>query len=408
MKRFLLPILGTLCLIFILSLPGFGQALDSTAAERSFIKLDLFPAISYSPETNLTFGVIGIRYFDFSKGDLSTSLSNLEFLSVYTLNNQIIIESRWEVFSPKNLWRFRGEAFFQRYPDRNYGLGNKAGTLVLITNEDEMPDTVNYLSFESDRIKFAPAVLRKIAPNFYFGLNYELEHLYRMKATPESHFFINSDSTRISGLPISGTRSGIGFQLLFDNRDYILNPLKGTFLSLNNLNYTSLLGSDYQYTSFFLDARQYINPFKNHTLALRFYGAARFSDEAIPMRGLSRVGGHKFIRGYFSGTYQDRHLAAFEAEYRLPFWREGTDAKFGQFWKRLGIVVFVGGAQVAHEMSDFHFDRFNFSVGGGLRILFNPQSRVNLRIDYAIGLQKGAGGINKQQSGLYFYLGEAF
>ena len=92
----------------------------------------------------------------------------------------------------------------------------------------------------------------------------------------------------------------------------------------------------------------------------------------------------------------------------MPFWPEGTTAKLWQIWKRLGIVGFISGAQVFHETSDFQIDAFNIAMGGGLRILFNPQSRVNIRIDYAIGLSKGSDGINKRQRGLYFNLGEAF
>lgn len=137
-------------------------------------------------------------------------------------------------------------------------------------------------------------------------------------------------------------------------------------------------------------------------------GSFEFTEGQIPIRALSRVGGHKFIRGYFRGTYQDNHMAAFETEYRLPFWREGTDAKLWQVWKRLGVVGFVSGAQVFHEPSEFGFDRFHLAVGGGLRILFNPESRVNLRIDYAVGLHKGSDGSDKRQSGFYFFLGEAF
>lgn len=379
-----------------------------TISTRSFKQLDIFPAISYSPETNLTLGVIGIHYFDLAKEELTTPLSNLEFIGVYTLNSQIIIETRWEVFTPKNLWRLRGEAIFQRYPDRNYGLGNLASAKVVEIDREGVPDTLNYLNFDSDRIKFSPVVLRKIKPNLYFGLQYDMEYVYRMEITSDYHYFLNADSILIKDMPIDGFRSGIGFQLLFDNRDQALNPLKGSLISFNNLYYGGLVGSDYRFTTFYLDARHYINTFKNQTLALRIYGSAKLSNDEIPIRALSRVGGDKFIRGYFKGTFQDYDMTAFELEYRLPFWSEGTDTKLWQVWKRLGLVGFLSGAQVFHKPADFQIDNFNFAVGGGLRILFNPRSRVNIRIDYAVGLHKGSDGFNKRQSGLYFHLGEAF
>lgn len=412
MKSLALYIAAFLCLNMVIILPINGQDQSAVPADtilkRAFKRLDIFPAISYSPETNLTFGVIGIKYFDLAKGDLSTPISNLEFVAVYTLNNQIIFETRWEFFTQKNLWRMRGEAFFNRYPDRNYGIGNRAAALVVEVDETGVPDTLNYLNFNSDRIKFSPVVLRKIRPNLYFGLQYDMEYLYRMEITSDHHHFINADSLLIKDMPVDGIRSGIGFQLLFDNRDQSLNPLKGTLISLNNLNYGGFVGSDYRFTTFYLDARHYINTYKNQTLALRAYGSAKLTNDEIPMRALSRVGGDKFVRGYYRGTYQDYHMTAFEMEYRLPFWPEGTDAKMWQIWKRFGLVGFIGGAQVFHQPSHFQVNNFNLAVGGGLRILFNPQSRVNLRIDYAVGLRKGSDGYDKRQSGLYFNLGEAF
>ena len=401
-----------IAILFLFILPGNGQGQSTvpadTTSKRTFKRLDIFPAISYSPETNLTLGAIGIKYFDLAKGNLSTPISNLEFVAVYTLNRQIIIETRWELFTPNNLWRVRGEAFFNRFPDRNYGIGNRAAALVVEVDGAGASDTLNYLNFDSDRIKFSPVVLRKIRPNLYIGLQYDMEYLYRMEITSNQHYFLNEDALVIKDMAVDGIRSGIGFQLLFDNRELPLNPLKGSFISLNNLNYGGFLGSDYRFTTFYLDARHYINTHKNQTLALRAYGSAKLTNDEIPMRALSRVGGDKFIRGYFRGTYQDHHMTAFEVEYRLPFWPEGTDAKLWQVWKRLGLVGFIGAAQVFHKPSDFQINNFNLGVGGGLRILFNPRSRVNLRIDYAVGLSNGSDGINERQSCLYFHLGEAF
>jgi hemolysin activation/secretion protein len=133
-----------------------------------------------------------------------------------------------------------------------------------------------------------------------------------------------------------------------------------------------------------------------------------YTNDAVPLRALSRVGGHKFIRGYFRGTYQDHHMLAFETEYRLPFWREGQSFKPWQVWKRFGLVGFLGGAQVYRTANQLSLDQFNLAAGGGLRILLNKTSRSNIRIDYAIALRDSSGGAGKRQRGFYFFLGEAF
>ncbi|MCU0368357.1 MAG: BamA/TamA family outer membrane protein [Cyclobacteriaceae bacterium] len=405
MKQRLLPVV---VILLSLSLRVLSQDTTAVPKKREFKKLDIFPAISYSPETKLTLGAIGIKYFDFSKGDATTPISNLEFLGVYTLNKQIIFESRWELFFTQSKWRSRGELFFNRYPDRNYGMGNTASARVVEVDKDGERDTLNYLNFNSDRIKFSPVILRQVLPHFFMGIQYDMEYLFNLKAIAPEYYFLNSEAEYIKEMPVEGTRSGLGIQMLYDTRDFIMNPLKGSLFEINAINYAHYLGSDFKFTSFSADIRQYINTFKNHTLALRGYASRQWTNDQVPMRALSRVGGHKFIRGYFKGTYQDYNLAAFEMEYRLPFWPENTDSHLWQVWKRIGFVGFLSGAQVAHDLSGFKADQFNLAAGGGLRILFNPKTRVNIRIDYAVGLAEGSAGDGKRQSGFYFYLGEAF
>jgi len=400
--------------LWLIVLPAFSQSqgadsLPKSASPRDFKRLDIFPAISYSPETKLTLGAIGIFYLDFRKGDKTTPLSNVDFLAIYTLSKQVLVESRWEVFTHKRKWRTRGELLLQRYPDRNYGIGNDASVLLVEVDKEGARDTLNYLNFNSNRIKFSPAVLRKVRHNLYVGVQGDLEYLFKYKELPDQFYFLNADSARIRDVPVSGLRSGIGFQILYDNRDNLINPLKGTFIEFNDRHYAKWMGSDYTFSYYSLELRQYINPWRNHTLALRGLASMEFTDDAVPLRALSRVGGHKFIRGYFRGTYQDHHLLSFETEYRLPFWREGQSFKPGwQVWKRFGLVGFLSGAQVFHDGEPVTFDRFNLAAGGGLRILLNKTSRANVRIDYAMALRNDSGGPGKRQSGFYFFLGEAF
>ena len=404
-----------LCLLLIAGLtlfPASAQKPDTAGnarPPREFKRLDIFPAISYAPETKLTLGVIGIYYLDFRKGDKTTPLSNIDFLAVYTLSKQTLVESRWEVFTHARTWRTRGEALFQHYPDRNYGIGNDAAVLLVDVKSETERDTLNYLNFNSNRIKFSPVVLRKLRRHLYAGFQADVEYLYKYKEMPRQFYFLGADSARIRDLPVSGLRSGIGFQVLYDNRDNLINPLRGTVIEFNDRHYAPWLGSDYSFSAYSLEARQYLNPWLNHTLALRGLVSLEYTDDAVPLRALSRVGGHKFIRGYFKGTYQDQHLLAFEAEYRLPFWREGQSFKpWWRLWERFGVVAFLGGAQVFHDGQPVTFNRFNLAAGGGLRILLNKTSRANIRIDYAVALRNNSDGPGKRQSGFYFFLGEAF
>ena len=244
--------------------------------------------------------------------------------------------------------------------------------------------------------------------NFYLGLQLDLDYLYRMKLIPDDHYFIPASSSSLLRYPVEALNVGLGINALYDSRDNIINPRTGTYIEFSNHFYSSIFGSEYNFSSFILDTRQYINPFENHTLAMRAFTNLRFSEEPIPLRGLSRVGGYRFIRGYYKGTYQDKHMITFEVEYRWPFWKGDVDAPIWKLWKRLGIVGFISGAQVMHDMDDFSPHRFNMAAGAGIRILFNKDSKLNIRIDYGIGLNKDSNGPGKRQSGLYFFLAEAF
>ncbi|MCP3930106.1 MAG: BamA/TamA family outer membrane protein [Bacteroidetes bacterium] len=399
----------TLFALLVLIFPAilFSQKEAETKKTKK-ATIDILPAISYAPETKLTLGVIGIYNRKFTKDAPTTKMSNLQFLAVYTLAKQILLETRGDIFTSANKWRFRGEMYFNKYPDRNYGLGNTASAHIEATDEDGEVSKVNYKQYSSNRIKFSPSVLRKINDNLYVGLQLDMESLDKVESIPVSEILLNEAAMKINDLPVDGFRSGVGGQLLFDSRDFILNPLTGGFVEVNALLYNKAFGSDWNFSNLLIDGRKYFNPVANHTLAVRGYFDHRFSDDLIPIRALARVGGKQLVRGYFKGTYQDHNMTAFELEYRMPFWKEDDPGKLYQVWKRLGIVAFLSGAKTYHKIGDFGDNKFNLAAGAGLRILFNPKTRAAIRIDYAFGLADDSAGPGEKQSGLYFYLGEAF
>ena len=260
------------------------------------------------------------------------------------------------------------------------------------------------------RVRFRPAFLWELKDHFYGGFIGGLEYVWNFEELADSLKIYNGEEDiLLLEDHLMGLRTGLGLSMVWDSRDYLLNSTTGSFMYLNALFFGPYVGSEYRYSSFLLDARKYLNPVSNHAIALRGLINYRFtSDDSLPLRGLSKVGGNSFVRGYFEGTYQDSHVAAFETEYRIPFWKEDNIAPFHKFWKRLGATVFFSGAQVYGQNDAFHLDAFNFAAGGGLRILFNEESRANLRIDYAFGLSQNSAGPGKKQTGLYFFLGEAF
>jgi outer membrane protein assembly factor BamA len=257
---------------------------------------------------------------------------------------------------------------------------------------------------------FNLGVLKKLTNNLYGGVVADVEDVWNFEELADS-IKINQGKAEIEGLENNtlGLRSGLGLNLIWDSRDYILSSSSGSFINLSAIYYGSYLGSKYEYYTFNLDARRYLNPVGRQTLALRtlvnFRGTRQ---ESLPLRGLSQIGGSNLGRGYFNGTYQNNNLIAVQAEYRIPFWKEDNLGPIYHYWKRLAMTVFGSGAQVFGPNEPLKASTFNFAAGAGLRLLFNEQSRSYLRFDYAFGLSPNSAGPGKSQRGLYITFGEAF
>ena len=100
-------------ILIAIAYQGFAQEEDTV---KKFRKYDLLPAISFSPETGLTLGVIGYRYLRLGKTDPDTKTSTIDFVAVYTTKNQVIVESRYDIITDGSKFRFRGFVGYNLYP----------------------------------------------------------------------------------------------------------------------------------------------------------------------------------------------------------------------------------------------------------------------------------------------------
>ena len=107
----------------------------------------------------------------------------------------------------------------------------------------------------------------------------------------------------------------------------------------------------------------------------------------MPFYYLSQLGGQNILRGYYQGRFRDKNLAALQAEYRLPL-----------FWK-LGGVAFANIGQVAARLSHFTFGNLHYTLGAGLRYLFDKKEKIQIRADI---------GFSRDSTGFYFSIFEAF
>ena len=360
--------------------------------------------MSSSPETGFTYGLFGSYYFDFAKGDVNTPMSSIKLIAVHSTKNMIVFDPTIELFTKNREMVYKFRCYYNRFSDRHYGRLDAAETFVEYQkNDNNILEAVDTLIISDLCLTYSvdSFCLKKVTGNFYVGPQYLLETYWRYRSIPDSVGILtaaNQSHVRIDGLennqldtslnsPMLGLRSGLGVLATYDTRTNIDNPLNGTFVQFGSTLFTGLLGSKYNFVNMDLDARKYINTYKDQTLALRFVARNNFNFDNtydIPFYALAKVGGRDFLRGYYYGTYQANHLLATEFEYRLPLFND-YDAPLKHFWKHFGITVFGGAAQVYDSSSDLALDQTRIAGGVGLRFMIDSKQRVNLRIDYGWG-----------------------
>jgi hypothetical protein len=379
MFKFLLFTL-LICILLPSKIFSFSTNENSVTKEDSIEKISRlriipFPNFGYAPETRFYTGAVALFTKRLSTGlDTITRISNFKIEVNYTQNKQLIIGSNWSFFTSGNGYFIPGEISYNKFPENFWGIGNNT-----LEDAEQL--------FDSRRIEFNSGLLKRIKGNLFFGPRYQMQYIYGIKAIDEGELGKGSVPGETGGLS-----SGLGYIVNFDQRQNLLNPQQGHFLSFANTFFGSAFGSDYHFTKFELDAREYIPLFENkknnknnYILAFQFHAIAHSGQP--PFRMMALLGSEYEMRGYYRGRFRDRQLISFQGEYRFPV-----------IW-RIGLAAFAGAGEVANKISDFSLAGLKPTYGGGLRFLVDRKGNVNLRFDYAMG--------NSNQE-FYVSFGEAF
>lgn len=328
------------------------------------------PYLLYMPETNWVFGA-GVKRFLNAGGenDTLTRVSNTAVFLQYSLNQQIIFEHNYQIFTNKEKYYVFGFYGFSRFPVYYYGAGKDAR----LENQEQ----ITY-----DLIRFDNLTLRKIRPYTFAGLGWRFFNMYNIHGQPngimEKENVSGSQGSRVSGLNAS---------VLYDSRDNVLTTSNGIFAQIEFSYHAGFTGSTHNFQRWMIDLRKFIKPFKNREDVIAFQAYSMLNNGDVPFNELGLLGGDMIMRGYYLGSYRDKNLLAFQGEYRL------------QVLKRWGLAGFAGMGKVDESISGLNFQNVLPSYGAGLRFKINRKENVNLRIDYGFG--------NGQQN-LYFFIAEAF
>ena len=353
-----------------------GNLEDTLQRKKHKLHFAYFPAIGYALQTGVT-GLISSNV-SFYTGELAnTNISSISITPQLSFNYPLfMLPLNFNIWSPKNKYDFTGDIRYYKYPTNTYGLGGH-------TNLSDA-DLIDY-----NYLRLYMEVLRKISSTkLYAGGGYNLDYHYGIVEKGSG-----ADFKLYNGKSTITTSSGLNLAVVYDSRSNQNYPEKSMYANFRYRCNSSLLGSDSDWQSLFLEYRKYINmPFNSHNV-LAFWGLAWHSfGGKVPYLDLPSTGWDNYSntgRGYIQGRLRGPAFLYIETEYRFRILKNGL----------LGGNVFVNGQSVS-EQHNTNFETILPGVGFGLRVKLNKTSRVNYSVDYGWGI----GG----SRGLFFNIGEVF
>jgi len=347
-------------------------------------KIVFAPYIIYTPETNIGFGIGGSYLFKMpnSGGEERTRTSAIPIAFTYTLENQVLFYSGFEIFWPDETWVLSGNLRAQIFPQLFYGVG--VNTPVQ-----------NEVVFESTQFVVEPILTKQLfIDKLFIGGGIRYRHVvdtdFTLVEEGEEFPAAAVEFDNISGARGS-TSAGVEAAALYDTRNSLLNAQTGTYLEATYGIYREVLGGTHAYNLARVDARRFfqLNGTERHRDVLGLHAVGYSTSGNVPLVELGQLGSGEIMRGYYEGRYTDRHYVATQAEYRLNL-KESP-------W---GAVGFVSAGAVSPGVSDFFDQPLRTALGAGVRYEVDRVERLNLRADVAF---TGEGDFN-----FYIQIGEAF
>lgn len=340
---------------------------DQRLSEPSDIEFKGFPVVAYTPETNLTFAGFALMLMrpevDEPEGRTSTVLA----AGAYTLNGQWLLNLSPNLYLHGGAYNIKSSLSLLSWPSSFFGLGAHNPSSA----EERFDSMATVLSTRFRR--------RVASPHLYLGVEYEFG----------SHQIRPLEAGSISRGEVIGSRGGqlsaVGINFAWDTRDTTFAASEGTYVQGSILAYTPLLGSDFAYTRYKLDARQYFD--LGHRQVLSVQGLWELLEGDVPFYKLAKLGGDRRLRGLFKGRYRDTDMLLAQAEYKSPPW-----------W-RLRLAGFGGVGSVYGGSSELAVRNLKWSTGVGLRLAVDESEGVNVRADV---------GLSPDGTGFYLSIGEAF
>ena len=332
----------------------FDQATEDRTTHKK-IDFTFAGGPSYSKTTKLGLGILGSGLYRIDRTDTLTAPSDISiyanvatsgFYSIGVTGNTIFRGSRRRMYydlsftsAPRDLW----------------GVGYQAG------REDRPAEIVEQRY--AVQVHFQQQLFAQMYAGVLLDFNYK-----------RGRDFDETSERYIGNQRHHYTATGVGVSLEYDSRDFIPNPSRGVYVSLQEIMYGKGLGNCAK--TLWRTIAQfdfYKQLWKSGLIAFDLY--SEFNSAGTPWTMLARLGGEERMRGYYEGQYTDRNLITCQVELRQHLWR------------RFGCVVWGGAGNVFPTLSRFRWRETLPNYGVGLR--WELKRRVNVRMDYGFGRSTG-------------------
>lgn len=342
----------------------YAQKVPGDSARQRKVRFAAIPIITYNRTQSLCFGILASGYYKISQKDTISPSSNTGVMAMYTAEKSSMLFAFHQMYLNRDRWRVRA------------AIGNMDINFQFYM-EDPSISVGDFIDYNT-KANFAGIQLQhKVYRRLYAGLTgmyLGSETTYRLSEQ------FGGDST------VTSSMNNIGIILTNDTRNFVNYPLKGVFLNLRNQYYRSWTGSDYNFTRYLVNYNHFFQLSHDESKVLAVRAAFSVASGDVPFEAQTVVGSED-IRGYSQGRYRGDQVYAFQAEYR---WN---------FYKRLGMVGFLGVATAVDKIKDAFSDNFLPGIGAGLRYRMIPSEKINVGIDVGFG---------KDDYSITFRIGESF
>ncbi|WP_418991452.1 BamA/TamA family outer membrane protein [Alistipes sp.] len=346
----------------------FVDYFDKSTVDRTFEKKIDFTFAggpSYSKNTSFGIGLLAAGLYRIDRTDSVTAPSDISIFASVSVSGFYALGVTGNTIFSRNTRRVDYTLAFSSAPRDMWGIGYDNGR--------HNPKG----SYVEKHYQVKGRYLHRVLPNLYVGGMLSFEHTEGKKFDALSERYLDGQKHRY-------TATGIGGILEYDSRDFIPNPYRGLYLSVQETLFPKPLGncgrSLWRTT---LTADYYHGVWKGGVVAADFF--AEFNSDGTPWPMLSRMGGSQRMRGYYQGRYTDNDLVTLQVELRQRIWR------------RIGCTVWAGAGNVFPDLGRFDWSQTLPNYGVGFR--WELKKRVNVRLDYGFG---------RKTSGFLLNINEAF